>query len=141
MSDSMNVHAHTAGTAPPRVIMGSGLDISDRAIGAAKLLSDDRAKWIVGDIETFNTEECWDVICFIESIYYVPIPKLAGVLHRLSEQLSPGGCIIIRVWNSARHSHHIRELSRCCSGFEIDRISDTIFRVRKGTSDSGDRCD
>ena len=109
----------------------TGLDISPRAVSAARLLFDERADWIVGDIETFKTEEYWDVICFIESIYYLPIAKQTRVLRRVSEHLSDDGCVVIRVWNWARHSDHIRELSHCCTGFETGGSSDTIVRITK----------
>ena len=109
----------------------TGLDISDKAIREAMLLSDCRADWIVADIESFRSDEHWDAICFIESVYYIPIAKLAGVVRRVSERLSPDGCVIVRVWDWGRHRDHIRELSRCCSGFEAGRVSDTIVRITK----------
>ena len=109
----------------------TGLDISDRAVRTAKLLCDGSADWIVGNIEAFKTEECWDVICFIEAVYYIPTSKLAVVLRRLSEHLSDEGCVIIRVWNWARHRDHIRELYHCCTGFETGGASDTIVCITK----------
>lgn len=65
----------------------TGLDISRSAVNQARLLCDERADWVVGDIETFNTRESYDIICFIESIYYMPVAKLEPVLRHLSQCL------------------------------------------------------
>ena len=109
----------------------TGLDISPRAIQDAKRLCGENAEWIAGDVETFRTDGQWDVICFIESVYYVPVGNLLTVLRRLATYLGEDGYIIMRVWNWAKHSDHIRELSQHCPGFEAERGSDSIVRITK----------
>ena len=109
----------------------TGFDISRRAINHARLLCDRQADWIVGDIETFNTRETYDIICFIESIYYIPVVKLEPVLRHLSECLTTDGRIVIRIWNQGKHRDHIRELSHWFKGFETEKDSDAIVHITR----------
>jgi SAM-dependent methyltransferase len=109
----------------------TGLDISARAINDAKRDFDNKADWIVSDVESFKPDGYWEVICFIESIYYVPVAKLLPVLRCLAEHLTEEGSIVMRLGNLSRHIDHMRELGHCCGEFEIKTDAHSIVRITR----------
>ena len=67
-----------------------GVDISARAIKDALKSGDQRSSWEVSDFESFRSPFQWNTIAMIESIYYLRLEALPGVL-RPAEQYACGG--------------------------------------------------
>lgn len=80
----------------------TGMDISAVAVEKAAKRSQEGGRgaknnYVVGDIITFTPDRKHDVILFRESIYYVPLVKLKGVLARYREFLNAGGVFVVDV--------------------------------------------
>lgn len=81
-----------------------GIDISDIAIGRAKLASPiAKAKFMAADMRSFEPPNgmTFSVILFRESLYYLDRNEILPQLKRFSSWLSAGGVILIRIWNEA----------------------------------------
>lgn len=82
----------------------TGVDISEVAIDRAKKRTneDGRAgmnRYLQGDICNYKPTQQFDVILFRDSIYYVPLGKIKGMLDRYSKSLNQGGVFIVRMWS------------------------------------------
>jgi SAM-dependent methyltransferase len=81
----------------------TGVDISDVAIDIAKKRAEedgrtDKNRYIQSDIFRYEPTQRFDVILFRDSIYYVPGPKVKGMLDRYLKFLKRGGVFIVRLW-------------------------------------------
>lgn len=79
-----------------------GVDISDVAVKKAieRSLANGRGgknHYLTGDIVSFAPPRTYDVILFRESIYYVPLITLRGVLNHYRRFLRDGGALIVDV--------------------------------------------
>jgi len=74
-------------TAKHLVGMGAivtAIDISPKLVGfAMKMVGDRNAKYIVGDICGFESNEKFDLIVFADSLEHIPINKVEGVVRGL----------------------------------------------------------
>jgi SAM-dependent methyltransferase len=87
-----------------------GVDVSPKAVSAARKMNDPRAKWIVSPIETFAIDRDFDVICFVESFYYVRLECAQEVLRRCRAR---GKTIYVRIWDVKTHAPFIQQLGAC----------------------------
>jgi SAM-dependent methyltransferase len=85
----------------------TGVDISPKAISVARGMNDPRAEWFVSPIETFMIDRDFDVICFVESLYYVRIERVQQVLARCRTH---GKAIYVRIHDVTTHAPFIKEL-------------------------------
>ena len=81
----------------------TGVDISDVAIDKARERAEEdgraeKTRYIQWDITSYEPTQRFDVILFRDSIYYVPRPKVKGMLDRYSKFLKRGGVFIVRLW-------------------------------------------
>lgn len=81
----------------------TGVDISDVAIDKARKIAEEdgrteKNRYIQSDIFSYEPTQQFDVILFRDSIYYVPGPKVKGMLDRYSKFLKQGGVFIVRLW-------------------------------------------
>ena len=81
----------------------TGVDISDVAIDKARKRAEedgrtDKNRYIQSDIFNYEPTQRFDVILFRDSIYYVPGPKVKGMLDRYLKFLKRGGVFIVRLW-------------------------------------------
>jgi 2-polyprenyl-3-methyl-5-hydroxy-6-metoxy-1,4-benzoquinol methylase len=88
----------------------TGVDISQAAIDSANLklkgtTREDRAHFVLGELESFEPNEKYDLILFRESIYYLPKVKIIPTLHRYSEYLDKEGHIVIRMHDKSKYNH------------------------------------
>lgn len=85
----------------------SGVDISERAICIAQESGDPLADWIVSPIEEVSLCETYDAICFVESIYYLPLRVAKCRLEECLKHLDPDGTVHIRICSKTRHAEYI----------------------------------
>src|ERR1035441_353360 len=88
----------------------TGVDISPKAISIARKINDDRAEWFVSPIEDFATDRKFDVICLVESLYYVRLERVQEVLQRCRKH---GTAIYVRIWNVKEHALYVEQLGAC----------------------------
>jgi SAM-dependent methyltransferase len=85
-----------------------GVDISDVAIARAQAFSSNRARFVAGDMQTFELTESYDAIIFTESIYYVP--ERAALLQRYAKHLKAGGVFVISAFEAKDSAAVWREI-------------------------------
>lgn len=85
-----------------------GVDVSQKAIDAAKESQDVNAEWHVSAIEDFGIlNQKVGAICLCESLYYVKLGLVPAMLARCRHALKPRGRIVVRIWNSERHREYV----------------------------------
>jgi len=85
-----------------------GVDISGVAIrGASEIENSANSSWIVSDIESFDSDQTWDVIAMIESVYYIRTDKITEVLTRAMGMLNAGGYLLLRIHDFSKHREYI----------------------------------
>jgi trans-aconitate methyltransferase len=91
-----------------------GGDVSEQAIATANRAGDSNAEWHVSAIENFPAlGRKVNTICLCESIYYVRVGLVPMLLERCRQSLiSPGGQILIRIWDADQHREYIALLTR-----------------------------
>jgi 2-polyprenyl-6-hydroxyphenyl methylase/3-demethylubiquinone-9 3-methyltransferase len=82
----------------------TGIDISDVAVEKARARSraNDRAQknsYFQSDIYTYVPAKQYDVVLFGDSLYYIPPPKIAGMLHRYAAFLAKDGVFMARMYD------------------------------------------
>ena len=123
----------------------TGVDISDVAVLKARNRAQmagraERNQYLQSDILTYVPMRPYDVILYGESIYYVPVRRVAAMLDRYATYLTPGGVFVVRfceVTGKLREildiieghfqvvEKHLREQTRTCL---------IVFRPRVGPS-------
>lgn len=110
--DGGSVLAMGCGTATIQTVEQSGatsvtgVDLSSAAICLAQTRAKESTILTVGDMEGYQPEdgETYDVILFAESLYYVPVARIEGLLRRLSTYLAPDGVFIVTIAHPDRYS-------------------------------------
>lgn len=97
-----------------------GVDLSRDAISKASHRPISvPSRFSVGDVETYEPEQVFDVIVFNEMLYYLSDP--AAVVQRYRSFLSPSGVFVIsmfdmlksrKVWQALDRNHRLMESSR-----------------------------
>ncbi|MGH9397738.1 MAG: class I SAM-dependent methyltransferase [Terriglobia bacterium] len=82
----------------------TGVDISDVAISKAKRRTEEKgraekARYVQSDFFGYVPDQQFDVILFRDSIYYVPLPKIKGMLERYSKYLKERGAFVVRLYD------------------------------------------
>jgi SAM-dependent methyltransferase len=75
-----------------------GFDFAPSAIETARALNLPNARFLVGDIRTWDTEEYFDVVVLADVVYLVDHPR--DYLNRATRWLKPDGVIIIVIFRS-----------------------------------------
>jgi len=70
-----------------------GIDVSPAAIRMSKQYEDNKSEFRVGAIETFNSDDRFNIIVFNECLYYLNNP--INVINAYKKNLEPGGAFII----------------------------------------------
>ncbi|MEQ1353857.1 MAG: class I SAM-dependent methyltransferase [Candidatus Acidiferrum sp.] len=103
-----------------------GVDISQKAIHEAEQFKEKGdCSWLVSDIESFDSDEKWDAIAMIESVYYVKIDKVPEVLRRLAGMLMPGGYLLLRIHDFSKHSKYIEAIDSL--GWNVERQENLLL--------------
>ena len=85
----------------------TGVDISLKAVSIGRNMNDPRAEWFVSSIEEFLLDQDFDIICFVESLYYVRLALVPEALRRCRQH---GKAIYVRIWDVETHAPFIRQL-------------------------------
>jgi SAM-dependent methyltransferase len=101
----------------------TGTDVSAVAIRKAKSRTRENQReakneYLCCDIESFIPSSAYDVILFRESIYYIPMSKIKGVLDRYAAYLKPGGVFIVRLCDREKHKNIVELIDRHYSEVE-----------------------
>jgi SAM-dependent methyltransferase len=88
-----------------------GVDASSEAIALARKRAGEKVHFDIGDIQSYECEDSFDLIVFEESLYYVPFFR-----HRLlkyyAKRLRLKGLFIVTVADPARFAGMIRMIRR-----------------------------
>ncbi|MFY1671232.1 class I SAM-dependent methyltransferase [Plantactinospora sp. WMMB334] len=98
-----------------------GVDLSSRAIEAARALARPDTSFEVADIRTFDTARRYDAILLREVIYYLTEPESTQLLRRLPAMLTPRGRIVVQIYDVARAEEFVRVI-RSCGLSVIDEV-------------------
>jgi 2-polyprenyl-6-hydroxyphenyl methylase/3-demethylubiquinone-9 3-methyltransferase len=100
----------------------TGVDVSDVALERAAQASathgrSARTDFVRSDIASYAPDRSYDVILFMESIYYVPWGSIVPMLNRYATHLTGGGVFIVRLWRgSDRYMPIVKVIER---NFEV----------------------
>jgi 2-polyprenyl-3-methyl-5-hydroxy-6-metoxy-1,4-benzoquinol methylase len=86
-----------------------GIDLSEVAIQKAAHLCNGHTSYQAADMETFTTEEKFDVVLFNESLYYAKKPLL--LLQQYAGFLKPGGYLILSIYQTTDNQALLNRLS------------------------------
>jgi trans-aconitate methyltransferase len=84
-----------------------GVDISGEAIKRARALKRPHTSYETADILHYEPQESYDAILLIEVLNYLPTTKIVQFLRRLSAFLTPGGVMIIQIWDGAENHRRL----------------------------------
>jgi SAM-dependent methyltransferase len=87
--------------APGRYRHYHGVDISRAAIRRARSLRRPDTSFEVADVLSYRPTGAYDVILLREVVYYFPVDRVAGLLHRLAGSLAPDGKLIVGIYDVA----------------------------------------
>jgi SAM-dependent methyltransferase len=106
-----------------------GVDISSKAVADARSGGDQRASWVVSDIEGFTSPLKWDAIALIESIYYVKLDVLSPVLARLMGLLEDQGFILLRLHDPQKFEGYIQSIQDWYP--QTKKLGDVLWGIPK----------
>ena len=86
-----------------------GVDLSEVAIQKATHLNNEITHYQAADMETFTTDEKFDVVLFNESVYYAKKPL--QLMQRYAQYLKPGGHIILSIYKTADNEAVISKIT------------------------------
>lgn len=90
-----------------------GVDISKEAIAKARRLDRPHASYEVADILTYRPQGEFDAIMLREVLYYLPRPKVRGLLERLANSLVPTGVVVVQIWHAEMFDSVLSEVRGC----------------------------
>lgn len=100
----------------------TGLDISDIAIQAATMASNSdpvrasKNSFLLGDMESYIPDTKYDLIVFVESLYYINTFNAIRILKRYLGYLTDQGAIVVRVHNRTKY---VNLLNRIRQNFKV----------------------
>lgn len=110
----------------------TGIDLADDAIARAQRRADDRTTFAVADAATYTPARPYDVIVFNECLYYLRDP--VGVAQRYLEHLTPGGVIVIsmfdRMWAMRRLLQRLRVLGPVAAHAQVANGEGARWTIR-----------
>ncbi len=109
-----------------------GVDISPAAIRVASEIENcANSSWIVSDIESFDSNQKWDVIAMVESVYYVAIEKVVRVLTHAMGMLNARGYLLLRIHDFSKYHQYIDALGRLTARVEHTGPLLLVFPTQK----------
>ncbi|MEE6262374.1 class I SAM-dependent methyltransferase [Plantactinospora sonchi] len=90
-----------------------GVDLSQRAIEAARALGRPDTSFEVADIRSYRTGRRYDAILLREVIYYLSPAESAALLGRLPTMLTDRGRIVVQIYDVARADAFVRVIREC----------------------------
>ncbi|MFN4145378.1 MAG: class I SAM-dependent methyltransferase [Runella sp.] len=102
-------------------------DASDVAIANGKKHEDEKTKYLVADMNTYQPDQKFDVIIINEAIYYGG--SVDKVLNRFNPYLNPEGIFIVSINGDERNAAWHRMMEQ--SSFE--KLSGTVVQTARNT--------
>ena len=93
-----------------------GIDISSVAIERARQLQQSRTRYLVGDMDTFQPDEQFDIIIFNESLYYARNP--CQTMKRYMQHLHANGIFITSIYETTSNKRLIKKLTNHFTPFD-----------------------
>ncbi|MFY1692777.1 class I SAM-dependent methyltransferase [Plantactinospora sp. WMMB782] len=90
-----------------------GVDLSSRAIEAARALGRPDTSFEVADIRSFHTDRRYDAILLREVVYYLTPAEAADLLRRLPAMLTPRGRIVVQIYAETPAEEFARVVRDC----------------------------
>lgn len=90
-----------------------GVDISRRAIEAARSLDRPDASYEVADIRAYRSLERYDAILLREVIYYLSVAEAEHLLRRLPDMLTARGRIMVQIYDVDRSQQFVEVIRGC----------------------------
>ncbi|WP_433532935.1 class I SAM-dependent methyltransferase [Micromonospora sp. CA-263727] len=90
-----------------------GVDISRRAIEAARSLGRPDASYQVADIRAYQPPQRYDAILLREVIYYLSVAEAADLLRRLPGRLTERGRILVQIYDVPRSQQFVTVIRDC----------------------------
>ncbi len=81
-----------------------GVDLSPEAINHASRQSNDKIRFVVGDLLKYRCDRKYDLILFSESLYYISPLQRKPLLHRLAGELTQRGSIVVTIADPVRYA-------------------------------------
>jgi SAM-dependent methyltransferase len=98
-----------------------GVDVSSEAIALARKRASEKIHFEIGDIQSYECKDSFDLIVFEESLYYIPFFR-QRLLRRYARCLRPGGLFVVTVAHPNQFRVMIRMIQK---NFQIveDRLT------------------
>jgi 2-polyprenyl-3-methyl-5-hydroxy-6-metoxy-1,4-benzoquinol methylase len=109
-----------------------GVDISMKAIRAARRHARANASFEVADVLEYQTAERYDAILLRDVLSCLPKQEITGFLRRIAGFLNPDGKIFIRTWDKNACAEIIRMVLN--SGFPV--LEEEVGRANGGPESS-----
>jgi 2-polyprenyl-3-methyl-5-hydroxy-6-metoxy-1,4-benzoquinol methylase len=103
-----------------------GIDVSVEAIAIAEKRTTEAVTFMLGDIETLELTQPYDLILFAESIMYIHPARRLKVLKAYAEKLKPQGKLMV----TAVQYERLRSIFKLLEE-NFDVVEDRIFRNRE----------
>lgn len=84
-----------------------GVDASSEAIALAEKRHTHKVEFEIGDVQSYEFQDDFDLVVFEESLYYVPFFR-HRLLNRYARRLRPGGVFVVTVADPRRFAGMIR---------------------------------
>jgi 2-polyprenyl-3-methyl-5-hydroxy-6-metoxy-1,4-benzoquinol methylase len=76
-----------------------GVDISAASIKLARKHARPQMSFEAADILRYETDERYDAVLLREVVYYLPVERIPGFLHRVAGFLRPDGKVFVQFWD------------------------------------------
>ena len=102
-------------------------DVSDVAIANAKKYEDEKTKYIIADVNTYEPDTKFDVVIINEAIYYGESVQKA--LDRFVPYLNEGGIFIVSINGDERNAAWHEMMDKC----SFPKIDHTVVKTTRNT--------
>lgn len=110
----------------------TGIDLAPETIARAGDRADERTRFLVADAASYTPERAYDAIVFNECLYYLRDP--VGVAHRYVRHLTPGGVIVVsmfdRAWALRRILRRLRTIGPVVAGARVVNRTGAAWTVQ-----------
>jgi SAM-dependent methyltransferase len=124
----------------------TGVDVSDVAVETARKTTaaagrETQNRFTQGDIAAYVPAGRYDVILFMESLYYIPWRRIPAVLAGYSKHLTSRGVFIVRMWTGTdKYMPLVHLIERDFDVLEMHSSTDPkaiviVFQPRGGRHD------
>lgn len=112
----------------------TGVDISSEALRLASQRNLPSCQWVICDFGSYRSNDRYDAIVMIESLYHLAMEEVESFLRRLASLLTPGGSIVVRIHDTHRHGGYVGLIERVFPVAQkfVTRTGQAHFILRNG---------